>query len=365
MLLVVLIGVHGLIHILGFLKAFDFFSFDGMTQPISKTWGLFWLFSFMLWVITGVMFMTKYNYWWVIATLAIVVSQLLVVNYWTDAKYGTIANIVLGLVVIFSYANHNFKQYTTKESVQLLAQTQSADQEIIHITDIETLPPAVQKWLVNSGVIGKRAIANVYLEQNLHMKLQPSQTHWYKGTARQYFAIHEPAFNWTTTIEMNPLLYVVGRDKFVQGKGQMLIKLASLFPLVDVKNNDKIDQATLQRYLAEMVWFPTGVLSPYIKWQHIDAHSAQATMEFNGTKGSGVFYFNEEGQFDKFVALRYKDVKDAAPLEWTVVATEIGERNGVEVPVRCEASWRIGDTPWTWLQLEVTHIEYNVKKIGA
>ena len=144
--------------------------------------------------------------------------------------------------------------------------------------------------------------------------------------------------------EMNSFLSVVGRDKFIDGKGEMTIKLLSLIPVANAKNEKKVNQATLQRYLAEIVWFPSASLSQYIKWETIDDYSARATMEYKGTKGSGEFHFDKNGNFKKFVAMRYQDSNDTEPTEWTVIATKIDERKGIKIPIECEAS--LGIRKW-------------------
>ena len=46
--LIILIGIHGIIHLFGFLKAFGISEFNAITQPISKTFGLVWLLTFIL-----------------------------------------------------------------------------------------------------------------------------------------------------------------------------------------------------------------------------------------------------------------------------------------------------------------------------
>jgi len=156
-------------------------------------------------------------------------------------------------------------------------------------------------------------------------------------------------------------LKVVGRDKFENGKVEMLIKILSLFPVVNARKNEKLNQATLQRYLAEIVWFPSAALSPCITWEGIDDFSAKARMYVNGTNGSGIFYFNENGDFTKFSAMRYKDIKkESEPKEWIVEVLKSKVVNGVKIPVEPEATWKLDDGDWTWLKLKINEIHYNI-----
>ena len=83
-------------------------------------------------------------------------------------------------------------------------------------------------------------------------------------------------------------------------------------------------------------------------------------MEYKGTKGSGDFHFDNNGNFKKFVAMRYKDVIDAQPTEWTVTAIKTEAWNGIKIPVELKADWTLENGPWTWLKLKITDIKYNV-----
>lgn len=40
---IALIGVHGLIHLMGFAKGFGYAELPQLTQPVSRSWGVVWL----------------------------------------------------------------------------------------------------------------------------------------------------------------------------------------------------------------------------------------------------------------------------------------------------------------------------------
>lgn len=361
--LTILIAIHGMIHLFGFFKAFGISEFNAISQPISKAYGILWFLAFLLFAITIVLNLIHSDYWWLSGLFAVIISQVLIFNYWSDSKFGTIANVIILLATIMGFSSFNFKNKIKEERIELIKNSQLENKEIISSETLDGLPTIVQKWLTNCGVVGTQTVFNVYLNQELYLKLKPDQENWNVGKAEQYFRIQPPAFNWSISTEMNSFLSVVGRDKFIDGKGEMTIRLLSLIPVANAKDDKKIDQATLQRYLAEIVWFPSASLSQYIKWETIDDYAARATMEYKGTKGSGEFYFDKDGNFEKFVAMRYQDSNADEPTEWTVIATKIEERNGIKIPVECEASWELESGRWTWLKLEITDIQYNVKEM--
>lgn len=356
-----LIGIHGVIHLFGFLKAFGLSEFKAISQPISVPLGILWLLAFLAFAAILVLMLIHCKFWWVMGFLAVLLSQVLIIIYWNDAKFGTVLNIIIFASVFIAYSANRFEKMVNTETIQMLSELElnDPDNNIVSEQTILKLPLIVQKWLLNSGTVGKEVVKTVFVEQNLKMLMKPEQKEWYNAIATQYFTTSPPAFNWSVNLKMFPLMNVSGRDKFENGKGEMTIKLLSFIPVVNARDNNKINEATLQRYLAEIVWFPSAAISPYITWEGLDNFSANATLEYNGTKGSGIFYFDENGVFKKFTTMRYKDIKDTKPTKWTVTATKTEVRNGITIPVESELDWELDSGNWTWLKLKITNILYN------
>ena len=358
--LIILALIHGLIHLFGFLKAFGLSSFNAISQPISKQTGLLWLTAFLLLVIASILLILRKPNWVWFATSAVVISQILILLYWKDAKFGTLLNIILVVAIIPTFASRHFKNKISDERNLMKSEILTSAIETASEGQIDSLPEPVNRWLLKSGVKSSDIIRDVKLTQEILLRMKPEQKDWQQGEADQYFTTNPPAFNWEIDIPMFPGINAHGRDKFTHGKGQMTIKLASLIPVVNEKNNFKINQASLQRYLAEIAWFPSAALSSNIQWEAIDENSAKATMTYMGTEGTGKFYFNEDGSFQKFVAMRYKGVsEESIPVEWTVRALKSEERNGRFIPTELEADWKIDGENWTWLKLKIIDIEYN------
>jgi uncharacterized membrane protein len=98
--------LHGFIHILGFVKAFNLARVDQLTQGISKPVGLIWLLSSILFLLVLVFYLNQNEMWWKIGTIAVTLSQILIILSWSDAKFGTIANIIIIVPIIISIAGH-------------------------------------------------------------------------------------------------------------------------------------------------------------------------------------------------------------------------------------------------------------------
>jgi len=359
---VIIIGFHGLIHLMGFVKAFNFAEIKELTQPISKSLGLIWFLVLLLFIATLIQYLIKNEFWWLTAIIGILVSQALVITFWHDAKFGTIPNVIILLVSIVAFAEFSFDRNVSQEIDKMFSQDTIKNHSAITTEMITHLPAPIQNWIKHSGLIGKERIYAVRLKQKALMKMKPEQEKWTDAYAEQYFTIDKPAFIWKVDMQMMPFLDIAGRDKFFDGKGEMLIKILSLFPVVNNNDNEKINTGTIQRYLGEIVWFPSAALSPYITWEKIDDFSAKALITYKGTTGSGVFYFDEKGNFVKYSAQRYMSSEDDAKLkEWIIAVSESRVMNGINIPVKLDATWKLESGDWTWLKLEITDIDYNNK----
>lgn len=356
---VIIVFIHALIHLLGFVKGFGLKEVKELTLPITKPMGVGWLMAMFLFLTYGILQSVHSKYAWVFGFIAVTVSQILIILFWKDAKFGTLLNILILLASLISYGQFSFYNMVQQETDQLLSQNKKIENNIVKEKDIENLPEPVKKWLRNSGAIGKPFISIGKVTQYTEMKMKPEQKKWMSATAIQYTTIDNPAFIWTVDVKMNSLLYFQGRDKFENGKGEMLIKMNSLLNVVNEKG-EKLDEGSLQRYLGEMVWFPSLALSPYIAWEQIDSLTAKATMNYKGTSGSGTFYFNSAGEFIKFSAMRYMgNESNAKRHEWILLVDEHKSFDGIKVPSKMTATWKLESNEWTWLNLEITDIRYN------
>lgn len=355
----IIVLLHGLIHLLGFVKGFELREVKELTLPISKTLGVVWLTATILFLTYGFLYLLNSKYAWLIGLVAVVVSQVIIFLFWKDAKFGTIPNIIILAVSIVSFGYYNFQRIIQEETAQLLSKNVNAENRILNEADLVNLPVPVKNWLKNCGALGKPFISMGKVTQTAEMQMKPDQDNWLTATATQYTAIDNPAFIWSVDVKMNSILSFQGRDKYNEGKGEMLIKLNSLFNVVN-ERGVKMDEGTLQRYLGEMVWFPSLALSTYITWEQIDENTAKATMTYKGTSGSGTFYFNSNGDVTKFSALRFNgNDTDAKRRNWEMNILDYKTFEGIKVPAKMTSTWKLDDKDWTWLKLEVTDIKYH------
>lgn len=357
----ILLLIHGIIHQIGFVKAFYSTEITMPVLGVPKLIGALWLLNFITFIVTSISFCNNNN-WFYLAFIAVCISQILIISLWKDAKFGTIANIIILLVSLSAFGNFKFNQRVENEAMAILNHTSAPNTDIITEKQIQNLPEIVQKWLRNSGAIGKPNVTSVRLKQKGQMKTKPNNK-WTSFTAKQYFNIKIPAFIWTTKVTKNSIIHMVGRDKLLHNKGEMIIKLAGLIPVVNEAGNEKINQGTILRFLSEISWFPSAALNDYITWEAIDSNSAKAIITIDNKSISGIFKFNNEGDILTFETDRYFGGNDHAKLEkWVINMMDYKIFNGYKIPYKCHVTWKLKEGEFNWLNLEITDLEYNVLK---
>src|SRR4029079_1619040 len=102
------------------------------------------------------------------------------------------------------------------------------------------LPAPVQRYLRYCSSCNSPAIRSVRLKHDGVFRTSPEQR-WFRIKGEEYFTAATPGFVWTAKIWPLPLIWISARDLLRHGRGNMRVKLLSLFTLADAKG-EKIDQ---------------------------------------------------------------------------------------------------------------------------
>jgi len=357
LLIVALLIVHGLIHALGFAKSFGLAEIQQLSKPVSLPWGVVWALCALAFVAAGVGHAVNAPWWWIVAVPALIASQVAIVAFWSDAKVGTLANLLLIAPIVLSFGSWRFASQLHADLAEIRSSVPSAEPERVQDADLNALPPIVKKWLLRAGVVGRQRARTVSLTQRGEMMKAPGEA-WLPFSARQWFVVPEPSFLWTVDVDGGFAMTLSGRDRYFRGKGTMRIELHSLVPVVRAQG-PTIDQGALVRYLAEIMWFPSAALEENMHWSSSGKDSAIATIRDGELEVTGTFQFNADGDVVGFTAKRYRE---AALEDWIIENDPESFRSldGVRIPTRSTVTWRdTAKESWTWLRLEVTTLRRN------
>lgn len=368
-LLAAIILVHGLIHLMGFAREWQLADIKAMSGETlwelsaagRRFSGIAWLVCCLVFLSAVVMMLKGNDSWWIGTLTAIVISQWLIILYWKDAKAGTIANIIILIAVIPAYGQWQFDRMVKDEVKELLHKT--AAPVLVPEQAIANLPLSVQNWMRQCGVPGHEQVHTVWLKQSGQMRTSAGGA-WMPVRAEQYFNVAQPGFIWQVDAHMMRVLRLAGRDKYMHGRGNMLIKAFACVGMVDATGT-KTDKGSMLRFLGEMCWFPSAALSNYISWRGIDNTHAEATMTYMGSTVSGIFTFNAAGLPVSFEAKRYLGEGDGAKQEqWYVPFGEWKSFGHTRIPTRGSVIWKLDSGDFDYYRWEIEEICYNADAVA-
>lgn len=243
-----------------------------------------------------------------------------------------------------------------------IANISDYQKDIIIEKDILTLPKPVQKYFRYCGYIGKAKIVNAKTEwKEIDFKTALNKR-WMQLSCFQYNSVSEPT---RIVYLQNKILGIFpfeARDKYQDGKGNMLIKLLNLFTIADAKGIE-MDKSGLVTVLSEMSIVPTYALQDYIKWETVDNNNARAILTYNNIKVSGVFNFSDKGEMNSFYTEdRYLAENDGTykNIPWSIVIDNYVEKDGMKFPNKINVRWHLENGDFEYFRGKISNIKYNV-----
>jgi hypothetical protein len=327
-----------------------------LSEKMARVSGILWLLTSLMLILATYIYIIEKDSFLIPALIGVGLSQAMIIIYWNDARYGTIVNIIILLVVVVNIARVNFQKKTTAEITRILNSSSSIRHEATH-NRIETLPIVVQKWLRASRSTNIPP-SHLKIIQRGEMRPKPDGA-WIAFEATQFNTIDPPAFVWNSEVNAGPVITIAGRDKFENGRGNMIIKPLFIYPLAN-SSGDEIYQGAMIRYMSEIAWYPEAALASYFQWQELDSTRAQLTMTYKNVTTSGIFSFDIDGFIKSFSAQRFGDFDGEFRKEvWEVIIKENKEINNHIIPNKCEVTWKLKEGDFTWLRMEIKEIEYH------
>lgn len=358
--LALIIAIHALIHLAGFAKAFDYANISRLTQPISKPAGLLWLIATLLFLAALIMLLLGSEVWWAVAAVATALSQILIFTSWSDAKFGTLANVIIMIALVIGFATWNFRSIYKKDVAAEL-KSSSVKTGLLTESDIGHLPEPVKKYLRYTNSIGKPKVKNFRVEFSGHIR-KDEQTEWMPFTSEQYNFMDASArlFFMDATMKHLP---VAGFHSFKNGDAFMDIRLLSLMK-VQYQSGKEMDLAETVTFFNDMCCIaPATLIDERIRWMEDDRNKVKAEFICNGITISAWLHFNETGELVNFISDdRYAQQDDGTmkKLRWSTPLKNYTDYNGYKLAGFADAFYSYPEGNFCYGQFRVKAIEYNL-----
>lgn len=356
-LFIFLLIMHGLIHLMGFVKGFRLAEIEALSLPVSRIAGTLWLAVALLFLGTAVLYTLENNLWYWLGLAAVVLSQVLIVSAWQDAKYGSLANLLLLIPMLTSIAGSRFEHSYEQDVRHLLNVSEPDTAALLTEADLSGLPMPVQQYIRYTGAVGKHRIHNFRVSFKGEMREKGKD--WFPFTSEQHNFIQPAArlFFMKAKIKGLPAF---GYHAYKSGSARMLIKLLSVFPVVDIQNKELFRTETVTYFNDLCLMAPAALIDERIKWEAVDSLSAKATFTNEGVSIAARLEFNEEGQLVNFFSDDRMDVNAGEYFTFSTPVREYREFDGYRLPAYGEAVWHYPEGAFAYGKFEFKAVEYNV-----
>lgn len=354
--------IHALIHTLGFLKSFNLAKVEQLLIPISRPLGALWLLSFMLLSLSATLIAISKNWWGIVAIPAVILSQFLIILSWSDAKFGTIPNIIIFLVALVSIGSF-LLQYRFENVVKTdFEQNNSITTEILDESDMVHLPAAVQNYLRYTKSIGKPQVKNFRAEFTGGMRSNP-EDEYMKFNSTQYNFYQQPArYFYMSASKMG--LPASGLHIYQNQIATFDVKMLNWIPVVSAKG-ELLDQAETVTLFNDMCLIaPPTLIDKRISWQELDPLTVKAVYTNDKHTITATLYFNQQGEMINFISNdRYHtDGKNYENYPWQTPVSDYKEINGYLLPSKAKLIYQKPTGDFTYGELVYKDVKYNMDK---
>ncbi len=360
----ILITLHGLIHLIGPAKAFGWANVTQLRQPISPASGMLWLLAAILLIGSAVAVAITARWWWYLALPGVLLSQYLIMQAWGDAKFGTLANIIIAvplLLLALDARVGSFRSRFASDRAALLARPVRPT-PLVTETDITVLPPLMQTYLRRVGAVGRPRVRNMRVAFDAQMRSSATAP-WMTSIASQYEFFDPPA----RLFYMNATRAGIPFDvyhRYVDSAATFQVRIASLIPMVDQKGTAMTKAETVTLLNDIVVMAPAAVLDLPITWETLSQQSLRATFSNAGYTVSAELTFDAAGDLVGFISNDRWQVTATATTKfpWSTPISGYAEVNGIRIGTRGDANWIEPSGEWTYGRFTIREIQYNVVK---
>ena len=349
--------LHGSIHVLGFLKAFELAEINQLAQGISKSMGMLWILAAIFFLAAAIQFVIKHDLWWITAFIGVTLSQILIIMFWQDAKFGTIPNLIILVAVILAYASWGYANKFKKDVKLSFNQENYFQESILTETDIQDLPEPVKKYLRYTKSIGKLKVNN--FKVLLTGKIRKNeQTEWMSFSSKQYNFLKKLTRLFFMNAEMKHLP-VTGYHRFINGDAFMDIRLLSLFR-VQYQDGKEMDISETVTFFNDMCCMaPATLIDKRINWLEANGNTVKASFTNNNITIYATLYFNDSGELVNFISNDRYSFDAGTVLPWSTPMKNYKEFNGFMLPTFAKAIYSYPESELCYGTFQIEDIEYN------
>jgi len=359
---VILIG-HGLLHLLGAAKGLAWAEVATLTEPIAPALGVVWLVAAIALVAAGVLFAARARMWWLAGIAGLVISQAVILTSWSDAKAGTLANVVLLVALGYELASNGPRSYRAeyrRRVATALRASAPGTGPVVSENDLAHLPAPVAEYVRRSGAVGQPRVSS--LRASIHGRIRASATsRWMTYTGEQvntYGPTPSRLFWMDATMFGLPVdvLHV-----FVGRSATMRVKLYSVLRMVNAAGPEMDRAETVTLFNDLCILAPAALVDAPIDWQQIDDTHVRGVFTNGAQTVSADLTFRDGDLVDFSSDDRMSTSRDGStftPQRWSTPVGDYRAFGSRRLAAHGEGRWHPTAPPG-----EFAYLEYNLDAI--
>ncbi len=354
--------VHGLIHLMGFAKAFGYADLPQLTVPMSRASGVAWLLASGLMLAAALTFGAGVRQFWMVGAVALVVSQVVIAGAWHDAWAGTAANVVLLVLVAHGWLTQGPWSFAAEFRREAAAGLAARGPSVaVAEEDLARLPGPVRTYLRAVGVVGQPRVTSYRLRLRGRIRSAPDEA-WMPFEAEQESLAGVPTRLFLMRARMRGLP-VEAFHRYSGGHARMQVRLAGLVNIVDA-SGDVMDRSETVTVLNDMALLAPGtLLDPRIEWIPGDAVTATARFTQGAHTISATLSFGPDGLLRDFASddrsRSSPDGKTFTRLRFTTPIASYRTYGPLRLAAHVEARWQLPGGAFTYGEFELVDAVFS------
>ncbi len=154
------------------------------------------------------------------------------------------------------------------------------------------------------------------------------------------------------------------KPKDLAGPAAVALSAGLAAEVLGVRAFSRLVRSDVQALLARAPGEATSAaafLEENISFQAVDATSVRVTLTDQGKTATGTLFFDSAGRLTNFVARRYAVAGKRRDLRtWSVPVTGYGEFEGLRLPTRVKAVWKLAEGDLEDINVTITDLRYNL-----
>jgi hypothetical protein len=350
--LALLLALHGAIHLLGFAKGMALADVEALKQPISRLGGALWLAAAVLFLAAAVLLYAAPGRWWIPALPALLLSQGLILGAWSDARFGTLANIVILVplaVTLLGMSPWSLASEFRREARKRPSAPAAAPGDVVTEADLAPLPPPVRQYLRRAGAVGRPHVRG--FEARFHGRIRNGlDAPWMDFVAEQRTVVHPPARLFLIDASRAGIPFQA-LHAFVGPDATMRVRVAQLVEVVNARGPEMNRSETVTFFNDLCLLAPGALVDVPVRWEALDPASVRATYTQGSETISAVLTFDAQGDLAGFVSEdRYMsaDGKTHVKHPWSTPVRNFADFAGGRLARNGQAIWSLPGRDFTY-----------------